>query len=381
MNLRQIKESREDRDLASYAMKSVRSRGRKYPESEDSYRTIYERDRDRIIHSNAFRRLEYKTQVFANYEGDYYRTRLTHSLETAQIARSLATALRLNEPLAEATAIAHDLGHPPFGHAGEDTLHELMKEHGGFRHNRQVLRLVDLLEMRSPAYDGLNLSYELRESLLKAEKKSAPEAVEFEPRPQYLLEAQIVDLADSTAYNHHDVDDGIRSGILTEEQMESLALWKRARADAEKHYPGLKEGLRRKRILNSMLGICIHDLIDESLRRIEEQKIQSVDDVREHKWSLIGHSDELKPEVAALQRFLLEKFYRHDRVMKERERTNRMLVDLFQAYERDSALLPQEWQDWSEKAGMHRSICDYISGMTDRFAVEEHQRLFGQKSR
>ncbi|HKB15418.1 MAG TPA: dNTP triphosphohydrolase, partial [Planctomycetota bacterium] len=214
-------------------MRARRSRGRRHPEGPDPLRTGFERDRDRIVHSTAFRRMEYKTQVFVNHEGDYYRTRLTHTLEVVQVARSAASALGLNEPLVEAIALAHDLGHPPFGHKGEEALDALMREHGGFRHNRQVLRIVDLLEKRHPDYDGLNLDYEVRESLLKGERHSAPEAAEFESFPQFLLEEQVVDAADEIAYTHHDVDDGLKAGIFSEEDLDALAIWRRARARVE----------------------------------------------------------------------------------------------------------------------------------------------------
>lgn len=381
MSLRQEKESREERDLAPYAMRSAQSRGRKHRESEDNFRTIFERDRDRIVHSSAFRRLEYKTQVFVNQEGDYYRTRLTHTLEVVQVARSLAGALRLNESLAEAIAHAHDLGHPPFGHAGEETLDELMRAHGGFRHNRQVLRILDLLEKRSPAYDGLNISYEVRESLLKAEKAEAPEAAEFAPTRQYLLEEQVVDLADSTAYNHHDVDDGLKAGILEETQLDELRLWQRARRDAKENYPGLTGPLRRRRIINSMFGLCIHDLIDATRARIAAMGLRSPEDARNAERPAVGHSEEIEDEVAELQHFLFENFYRHFRVNRMMTKCRRVLAELFAAYLENPGALPTEWQGWSEKAGKHRAVCDYLAGMTDRYALDEHKRLFDPEAK
>ena len=381
MTLREEKERREDRDLAPYAMRSRHSHGRKHRESEDSFRTCFERDRDRIVHSSAFRRLEYKTQVFVNHEGDYYRTRLTHTLEVVQVARSLAGALFLNEPLTEAIAHAHDLGHPPFGHAGEDTLHSLMREHGGFRHNRQVLRILDLLEKRSPAYDGLNLCCEVRESLLKAEKADAPEAAEFETTRQYLLEEQAVDLADSTAYNHHDIDDGLKAGILSEEQLESLRLWRRSRLDAEKNYPGLNGALRRRRILNSMFGICIHDLIEASRHRIAKLRLDSTEAVRNADLAAIGHSEEVEAEVVELQKFLFENFYHHYRVNRMMGKSRRILAELFQQYVENPGTLPAEWELWSEKVGLPRAVCDYLAGMTDRYALDEHRRLFDPEAR
>ena len=381
MTLREEKERREERDLAPYAMRSRHSRGRKHRESEDAFRTCFERDRDRIVHSSAFRRLEYKTQVFVNHEGDYYRTRLTHTLEAVQVARSLAGALFLNEPLTEAIALAHDLGHPPFGHSGEDTLHSLMREHGGFRHNRQVLRIVDLLEKRSPAYDGLNLCYEVRESLLKAEKSETPEAAEFEPTRQYLLEEQAVDLADSTAYNHHDVDDGLKAGILQEEQLDALRLWRRARRDAEQGYPGLNGNLRRRRIINSMFGICIHDLIEASRRRIARLRLDSTEAVRNADITAIGHSEEIEAEVVELQKFLFENFYHHYRVNRMMGKSRRILAELFEHYVENPGTLPSEWEAWSEKVGLPRAVCDYLSGMTDRYALDEHRRLFDPEAK
>lgn len=375
MHLREYKEQREDRDLAPYAMRSQNSRGRKYPESEDNYRTIYERDRDRIIHTTAFRRLEYKTQVFVNFEGDLYRTRLTHSIETMQVARSLAGALSINETLAETLGLAHDLGHPPFGHAGEDTLHRLMKGHGGFAHNRQVLRIVDLLEKRSPAYDGLNLSYEVRECLLKSEKRIAPEAAEFDKTKQYLLEEQVVDLADSTAYNHHDLDDGLRSGILNEDLLDSLKLWQRSRKDAESNYKGLKGNLRLRRIMNSLIGISIHDLIDHSIEQIKKNRILSVADVRNCKTPLVGHSPEIRKEVQELHKFLFKNFYRHPRVAVKISLSDQTLTALFKAYTSSPKLLPKQWQTWCDKVGLQRGTCDYIAGMTDRFALDESRRI------
>ncbi len=375
MDLVDAKHIREERDLAPYAMKSRQSRGRVHPETEDHYRTCFERDRDRIIHSTAFRRLEYKTQVFVNHEGDYYRTRLTHSLEVVQVARSLAGALRINEALVEALGLAHDLGHPPFGHAGEDVLDDLMKKYGGFRHNRQVLRIVDLLEKRSPAYDGLNLSYEVRESLLKSEKHRAPEAEAFELTKQYLLEAQIVDLADSTAYNHHDVDDGLKAEILKEDQLDTLALWRRARKEAEKNYPGLSGPLRERRILNSMFGICIHDLIRECQRRIEQLKLQSPQDVRNASATIADHSEDLSTEVAELQRFLHRHFYRSEKVQKEIRKSRKILEGLFIHFVEDPEKMPPEWRNWCEKQGVHRAVCDYIAGMTDRYALEQEKTI------
>jgi dGTPase len=274
---RSAKEAREDASLAPWAMRSSHTQGRQYPEEADDLRTAWERDRDRIVHSTAFRRLMYKTQVFVNWEGDHYRTRLSHSLEVAQVARSLGSALFLNEPLCEALALAHDLGHPPFGHRGEQALNRLTQGHGGFRHNAQVLRVVDQLERRSPEYPGLNLTREVRESLLKHEKDE-DWPTEFRPRPERpCLEAQVVDLADSTAYNVHDIEDGLHSGLFSESNIAEVALWQGATEAVRLRHPGFLEvsvdqSLRVKRVANELIKICINDLIKSSSQRLSEVK-------------------------------------------------------------------------------------------------------------
>ena len=318
---RRAKEAREDEILAPWARKSALSRGRAHPEEEDDLRTAWERDRDRIVHSTAFRRLMYKTQVFVNWEGDLYRTRLSHTLEVTQVARSVGSALFLNEPLCEALALAHDIGHPPFGHRGEVALDALLADHGGFRHNAQVLRVVDLLERRSPEYPGLNLTREVRESLLKHEKAEDWPG-EFRPRPKHpVLEAQVVDLADSTAYNVHDLEDGLRAGIFTEDDLAEVALWEGAREAVELRHPGFLEGtrdraLRVKRIANELLKICINDLIQASHRRLLAAAPGTPEEVQAHDRLLIGHSREIHGEVGELQRFLYERFYRHDHLTR-----------------------------------------------------------------
>ncbi len=371
---REAKEEREERDLPPYAMRARRSRGRRHPEGPDPLRTGFEKDRDRIVHSTAFRRMEYKTQVFVNHEGDYYRTRLTHTLEVVQVARSAASALGLNEPLVEAIALAHDLGHPPFGHKGEETLDALMRDHGGFRHNRQVLRIVDLLEKRHPAYDGLNLDYEVRESLLKGERKTAPEAAEFEPFPQFLLEEQVVDAADEIAYTNHDVDDGLKAGIFAEEELDALALWRRARARVEA--PGLAGRLRARRTVRALIGILINDLIEHSAGRIAEAGFDSPEAARRAPTPTIGHSPEIRAELAPLRAFLHRNFYHHYRVNRMMAKAREMLERLFVAYVGNPGTLPPEFQAWTEREGLHRGVCDYVAGMTDRFAADEYRRLF-----
>ena len=380
---RHAKEAREERELAPWALKSAHSLGRKFPEEEDDLRTVWERDRDRIIHCTGFRRLMYKTQVFVNREGDHFRTRLTHSLEVAQVARSIGRALRLNEPFCEGLALCHDIGHPPFGHRGEWALDDLMKGHGGFRHNFQVLRVVDLLERRSPEYPGLNLTRELRESLLKHEKdEDWPD--EFRPRPQKpFLEAQVVDLADSTAYDMHDVEDGLAAGIFREEELrEASALWRGAREQVELRHPGfldtsVDERLRVKRVANEMLKICINDLIHSSAERIHAAKLTLANDARSHRSLLIAHGKELKSEVAELEKFLDKRFYKHPHLQELTKHAAATLKDLFHLYLTKPQEMAPWYRQWADKVGLHRSVCDYLAGMTDRFAERELARLRG----
>jgi dGTPase len=378
---RAAKEEREARELAPFALRSGSSRGRKYPEEEDDLRTGWERDRDRIIHCTGFRRLMYKTQVFVNWEGDHFRTRMTHSLEVAQVARSVGRALRLNEPFCEALALAHDIGHPPFGHRGEWALDELMKDHGGFRHNFQVLRVVDLLERRSPDYPGLNLTRELRESLLKHEKdEDWPE--EFRPRPRRpYLEAQVVDLADSTAYDMHDLEDGLGAGMFAEEQVAAeSALWRGACEQVELRHPGFLEAssdqkLRIKRVANEVLKICINDLIVASAKRIADAHLADAESARAHDRWLVGHSREIKKETAELERFLDRRFYKHPHLQELTRHAASTLERLFRAYvERPQEMAPW-YRQWADRVGLHRAVCDYLAGMTDRFAEQEAARL------
>jgi dGTPase len=381
---REAKVHREELELAPWAMRSERSRGRRFPEEEDDLRTVWERDRDRIVHSTAFRRLLYKTQVFVNWEGDHNRTRLSHSLEVAQVARSVGSALFLNEPLCEALALAHDIGHPPFGHRGELALNRLMAEHGGFRHNFQVLRVVDDLERRSPDYPGLNLTREVRESLLKHENDQTW-PVEFRPRPlRPCLEAQVVDLADSTAYHVHDVEDGLRAGIFTEEQIhEGVALWRGARESVSLRHPGFLEGtmdtaLRVKRITNELIKISINDLIEASRRRLDQLAPRSPDEVRATPEMLIGHGPEIGAEATELRAFLEEHFYLHPHLLELSARATEVLEQLFGALIQTPGEMPPWYRHWVERVGRQRAVCDYIAGMTDRFAEQEYGRLTGR---
>lgn len=381
---RATRESREARQLAAHAMKAVDSRGRAFPESPDPHRTIFERDRDRITHATAFRRLQYKTQVFLNDEGDHHRTRLSHSLEVCQVARSVAGVLQLNEPLAEALSLAHDIGHPPFGHRGEWALNELMKPYGGFRHNAQVLRVVDLLERRNPDFPGLNLTRELRESLLKHEtSEDWPD--EFQPKPKHpLLEGQVTDLADSTAYNKHDIEDGLSAGMFTEADLEEhVTLWRIARERVDERHPGFLQRetgdapLRVSRLANELIGVCIVDLCQATHRNVMDSGVASPADVQAHDTMLCGHSAEMKPHVAELQKFLYRAFYRHPYLQSFRTWAREVIGGLFEAYCTQPAEMSPWYSRWADQVGLERAVCDFLAGMTDRFAVQEHRRLVG----
>ncbi len=381
---RAAKEAREARELAPWALHSAASVGRAHPEFEDEMRTAFERDRDRIVHCTGFRRLMYKTQVFVNWEGDHYRTRLSHSLEVAQVARSIANALRLNEAFVEGLALAHDIGHPPFGHRGEWALDELMKSHGGFRHNFQVLRVVDLLERRSPDYPGLNLTRELRESLLKHEKdEDWPD--EFRPKPRMpYLEAQVVDLSDSTAYQMHDLEDGIAAELFEEAQVEAeSALWRRSVRSVESRHPGFLAAtedakLRVKRVTNELLKLCINDLIAASAERIAAAELEAPNDARLRREFLIDHSPSLRAEVIELTQFLYARFYRHPHLQQLTQEAHRTLGPLFEAYVAHPTEMAPWYQRWAVEVGLARAVCDYLAGMTDRFAERELARLVTQ---
>ena len=369
-----------DAHLAVYAAHSSKSRGRRYPEPAPGSRSEFQRDRDRIIHSTAFRRLEYKTQVFLNHEGDLFRTRLTHSIEVAQIGRTLARSLRLNEDLVEATALAHDLGHTPFGHVGQDVLNECMKNYGGFEHNLQSLRVVDHLEEHYGAFDGLNLSFETREGILKhCSLNNARQLGElgqrFIDKTQPSLEAQLTNLADEIAYNNHDIDDGLRSGLLTMAQMEEVELFARHRHAVEAQYPGLPGRRALYETIRLMITAMTADLVETSAARIQDAAPQDIDDVRAAP-PLIRFSDRMRAETTALKRFLHANLYRHFQVNRMRVKASRVVRELFDAFMTDPVLLPTDYQVQGDVIKQARKIADYIAGMTDRYAIREHKRIF-----
>ncbi|MBN1417163.1 MAG: deoxyguanosinetriphosphate triphosphohydrolase [Planctomycetes bacterium] len=369
-------EEREERALAPWATRSARSRGRVHPEEERPYRTAYQLDRDKIVHSKAFRRLEYKTQVFVNHEGDHYRTRLTHTLEVAQIGRTAARSLGLNEDLVEAIALAHDLGHAPFGHAGEEILDELMAEHGGFDHNQQGLRVVDVLEVRYPGFPGLNLTYEVREGIAKHTSRydSGPGLGREGEMPA--LEAQLVDAADALAYDSHDIDDGIRSGSIAIDDLRALEMWREAEDEVAERL-GVREGKAwRARVISSLIARELRDLVEETLRRIEAKGVRCAEDVRAAGERLVGFSAALEARKSSLETFLFDRVYRHYRVVRMAEKAKRFIAEIFREYCRDPRELPPEFSARSTEEGAARAVCDYIAGMTDRFCQDEYKRLF-----
>jgi dGTPase len=371
--------------LALYACDPQRSRGRKHAEPPAPTRTEYQRDRDRIVHSTAFRRLVYKTQVFLNHEGDLFRTRLTHSLEVAQLGRSVARSLRLNEDLVEAIALAHDLGHTPFGHAGQDALDECMAGWGGFEHNLQSLRVVDELEERYPAYDGLNLTFETREGILKHCSRANAERIEaaepggvgrrFLDRTQPSLEAQLCNLADEIAYNAHDIDDGVRSGLVTLEQLGEVALFQRFHAEAMREYPSLQGRRLLYESIRRMLSAQVYDVIDATSQALRTADPATPQDARLQP-PLVNFSEDMRTQSAALKRFLLHNLYRHPQVMDTTGRAKVGVRELFAAYLDQPDQMPA---DFERRENRPRAVADYIAGMTDRFAAREHERLTGRR--
>ena len=381
MTTREELEALEARRLATYAVRSRDSKGRVHREPEHPYRTAFQRDRDRIIHTTAFRRLEYKTQVFVNYEGDYYRTRMTHTIETAQIGRTIARALGCNEDLAEAVSLAHDLGHTPFGHSGEVALNELTAEHGGFNHNYQSVRIVDRLERRYPDFAGLNLTWEVREGIVKhTTEYDVAQATGYEPTKRASLEGQAVNASDEIAYTTHDLDDGLRSQLIHVSDLRGLGLWTealRALAIEENHFSEMS----RHRVIRYLINLEVTDVIQTVSGRLEELGIRTPEEVREAPHNLVGFSPDLESKNRELKGFLLERLYRHHRVMRMQVKAHRLIQQLFEAYLEEPRQLPWEVQERLADSTPERVICDYIAGMTDRFALQEHRKLFDPATR
>ena len=375
---RETFESTEHEILAPYAMRSSDSRGRKHPEDEHPMRTAFQRDRDRVIHSSAFRRLEYKTQVFVNHEGDYYRTRLTHTLEVVQITRTVARALRLNEDLAEAIALAHDLGHTPFGHSGERILNSIMKDQGGFEHNLQSLRVVDYLEDKYPYYKGLNLTWEVREGIIKhSSEHDHPELFEeFEPYLKPTLEAEIVNLADEIAYNNHDIDDGLTSEMITVEQLKDVALWQENYERVLEEMPDHPFKVKRHQTVRYIINVLVTDLVENISNNIDKLGIKGVDDIRQCKETIVSFSPAILDKNRELKLFLRKNLYTHYRVVRMAEKANRFMTELFDAYKSNPEQLPPHLFTQIKGANRERIIADYIAGMTDRYALDEYKKLF-----
>ncbi|MFQ5736364.1 MAG: deoxyguanosinetriphosphate triphosphohydrolase [Thermodesulfobacteriota bacterium] len=364
--------------LAPYASRSAESRGRRHPEAEHPFRTPFQRDRDRVIHCNAFRRLEYKTQVFVYHEGDHYRTRLTHTIEVAQIARTIARALGLNEDLSEAIALAHDLGHPPFGHTGEDELNKLMKGSGGFEHNAQSLRIVEELERKYPGFDGLNLTWEVREGIVKHSSEHDRPGLndEYGREESACLEAQIVDIADEIAYNNHDIDDGISSGMLEPEALAKVSLWRENFEAVKGRSPDADFKVLKSQTVIHIINAQVTDLVDTILRTVREEGISSTKDVRSRP-VIARFSPEMEERNKELKGFLMADLYNHHRVIRMAEKARRILRNLFTVYMREPKLLPPgTFAAIGQGKEKERVVCDYIAGMTDRFALDEFKKLF-----
>jgi dGTPase len=366
----------EEKALAPYAMRTRHSQGRRYPEPPHAYRTAYQRDRDRIVHSTAFRRLMYKTQVLVSHTNDHHRTRLTHTIEVSQISRTIARCLGLNEDLTEAIALAHDLGHPPFGHAGEAALNECMSGHGGFEHNAHALRIVDVLEYRYPAFPGLNLTFEVLEAqALHSKRPDAPEVRPYRDAGQPLLEAQVVDAADSLAYNAHDVDDALGYGLIDLDDLRKIEFWRRAEERARQQYPGLGGLQLQPTVVRALIDWQVRDLLDHTHRQIARGNIRSIEEVRRARDLIVG----LSPAVAALrvelEEFLFRSVYRHSRVMRMAVKGRRILRALFSEFCTTPEQLPDRYCQRARSAGLERTVCDYLAGMTDRYAQNEYLQL------
>jgi dGTPase len=376
INMRQQLEALEER-LAPYALRSAESRGRVYPEAESKSRTAFGRDRDRIIHTTAFRRLEYKTQVFVFYEGDHYRTRLTHTLEVAQLGRSLARGLGVNEDLTEAICLAHDLGHAPFGHAGEHILNILLAEYGGFNHNTQSYRVVTKLERRYPDFPGLNLTYETREGMIKHETDyDLSDATAYEPEKRASFEAQIANLADEIAYNAHDLDDGLRAELFTVGDLGELAIWQDLTTSA-----GWRSGqpfteLLRHVVVRELIGRSILDVLQQTNSNLEAAGIDSAEKLQRHSSNVVAYSPQFGEQIRSLKRFLYQRMYRHYRLVRMQSKAERYIADLYEAYMKEPEMLPEKTQQRLSEAPLPQVIADYIAGMTDRYALDEWQKLF-----
>ncbi len=375
-------EQHEQQTLAPYAVQSVHSGGRLYPEDEHPFRLAFQRDRDRVVHSSAFRRLEYKTQVFVNHEGDHFRTRLTHTLEVAQIARTIARSLRLNEDLTEAIALAHDLGHPPFGHAGERAMNEMMQPYGGFEHNQQSLRIVEVLEERYPEFPGLNLTWETRDGL----KKHQPRVLRGDETGQTTvvgpsLEAQVADSADEIAYNNHDIDDGLTSQMIDLDNLRQMPLWEEHFGQIRQRFPQASRKVQWRQTVRTIINSLVLDLCEETLRRLESGRINGADEVRRSPQRLVGFSVEMERKNAELKLFLLEHLYRHYRIIRMSEKARRIVHDLFKVYMESPKQMPPSFFARLGKENIPRVVCDYIAGMTDRYALDEHRKLFDPQAR
>lgn len=381
MLCREEYEQRERDICAPYACLSAESQGREHAEPKCPYRSEFQRDRDRVVHSEAFRRLEYKTQVFVNHEGDYYRTRLTHTLEVAQISRGIARTLRLNEDLAEAIALAHDLGHTPFGHRGETVLNELMANHGGFEHNRQSFRVVTYLERRYPQFDGLNLTYEVREGIVKhTGEYDAPDVPSFRTQGYPTLEAQIVNVADQITYMNHDLDDGLQSGMLTFKALEGVKLWQEMFTQVQKDFPNVRSKIHKYQTIRRLIHLLITDLQEETRERINSLELKSLGDVRQKGKEVVAHSADIKEKAKILLDTLFRNLYQHYHVERMAQKSGRVLRDLFGSYLGNPKLLPPTLCKLIQNEGMAElRVCDYIAGMTDRFALQEHAKLFDPK--
>lgn len=370
----------EERSLAPYGLRSKNSRGRQYSDDEPDYRTAFQRDRDRILHTTAFRRLEYKTQVYITHEGDYYRTRLTHTLEVAQIGRTVARALGANEDLVEAICLAHDLGHPAFGHSGEVILNRVMQEHGGFDHNKQSLRIVTKLERRYPDFPGLNLTWEVREGIVKHETEyDISDASEYNPELRGHLEAQIANIADELAYTAHDLDDGLRSQMISPHMLEGMAIWEILLESIGWKADDLDD-LSRHRLIRRLIGIYVSDLVAATDQRLRDSGIKTVDELQRLEYNVIGYGEDMQRRNRELKDFLYNNLYRHYRVVRMAVKAEKIISDLFQAYLSEPFILPFHTQANFEERGLERTICDYIAGMTDRFAIEEHSKIFNPET-